>query len=235
MQPCGGAPGNLTRTLPVSTVTNNAVDIGTFYGVTSFYGLANYSISISAGSPINVAKIYQVAISGDGANVWRKVLPISSTGTANGDGSDFDLEVKTDGNPITYFRIRKTAGSSTVALKINLVQNSGVADFTGSTATSSPSAPTTIWPTTGTVALAGTTGSIGGGALAASCATGTATVLGATTDMAATASPAGGVDPIGSAPAVSLSARVSAADTVTVSLCGTGTPTAAAYNVRVVQ
>ncbi len=75
MQPCGGAPGNLTRTLPVSTVTNNAVDIGTFYGVTSFYGLANYSISISAGSPINVAKIYQVAISGDGANVWRKVLP----------------------------------------------------------------------------------------------------------------------------------------------------------------
>lgn len=85
--------------------------------------------------------------------------------------------------------------------------------------------------------LSGTTGSIGGGALlAGACATGTVTVTGATTSMAAVASPAAGVDPSnGGVLGVAIDARVSSANTVTVSVCSpiAGTPTAATYAVRV--
>jgi hypothetical protein len=82
-------------------------------------------------------------------------------------------------------------------------------------------------------ALAGTTGSIGGSALAAgSCATGTVTINGATTSMQANASPV--TFPGGS---FNISAFVSGANTATVEVCAaiTGTPTASAYNVRVLQ
>lgn len=85
----------------------------------------------------------------------------------------------------------------------------------------------------------GTTASIGGSLLVAgACSTGTATVTGATTGMQASASPAGGIDPTnGSVLGVSVLARVSSANTVTVSVCSpiAGTPTAATYNVRVTQ
>ncbi len=79
--------------------------------------------------------------------------------------------------------------------------------------------------------LAGTTGSIGGGALlAGACATGTATVTGATTAMAITATPVTTPGPgfYESPP------YVSGTNTVTVSICAAvaGTPTASAYNVR---
>lgn len=87
--------------------------------------------------------------------------------------------------------------------------------------------------------LTGTSGSIGGGALlAGACATGTVTITGATTTMAATASPASGVDPSnGGILGVAISARVSSANTVTVSVCSpiAGTPTSATYAVRVIQ
>jgi hypothetical protein len=93
----------------------------------------------------------------------------------------------------------------------------------------------------GTVALtsqlpfSGTTSSIGGGSLAAgACTSGTATVSGATTSMVADTSPA--ADP---GAGFTWNAFVSAAGTVTVRVCNasgaTATPTAAAYNVRVIQ
>ncbi len=86
--------------------------------------------------------------------------------------------------------------------------------------------------------LSGTTASIGGGALlAGACATGTVTVTGATTSMQANASPAGGVDPSnGGVLGIAIDARVSSANTVTVSVCSpiAGTPAAATYNVRVI-
>ncbi len=78
--------------------------------------------------------------------------------------------------------------------------------------------------------LTGTTGSIGGGALTASCASGTATIANSTTSMVAVASPNADI----SAAAYSVTARVSVNGTVTVLLCGTGTPTAGTYNVRVI-
>jgi hypothetical protein len=83
--------------------------------------------------------------------------------------------------------------------------------------------------------LTGTTGSIGGSALTAgNCSTGTATVTGATTSMAVVATP---VTYPGAA--FTWGAYVSASNTVSVAVCTNlaagGTPTASAYNVRVVQ
>jgi hypothetical protein len=83
--------------------------------------------------------------------------------------------------------------------------------------------------------LSGTTASIGGSSLAAGvCATGTASVSGSTTSMTADASPA--ADP---GTGFTWNAFVSAAGTVTVRVCnvsgGALTPTASAYNVRVIQ
>lgn len=81
--------------------------------------------------------------------------------------------------------------------------------------------------------LVGTTGSIGGSALAAgACSSGTVSVTGATTSMDAHATPV----TYPGAP-FQWNAYVSSAGTVTVSVCATiaGTPTASAYNVRVLQ
>ncbi|WP_175760569.1 hypothetical protein [Burkholderia anthina] len=82
--------------------------------------------------------------------------------------------------------------------------------------------------------LVGTTGSIGGSALAAgACATGTATVSGATAGMAIVATPV-------TYPGAGFDwqrSYVSSANTVTVQVCAdvAGTPTATTYNVRVIQ
>lgn len=81
--------------------------------------------------------------------------------------------------------------------------------------------------------LAGTTGSIGGSALlAGQCSTGTVTITGATTAMGVVATPvtyptAGNF----------WQSWVSSANTVTVAVCAAvaDTPTASAYNVRVIQ
>jgi hypothetical protein len=114
------------------------------------------------------------------------------------------------------------------------------APTTGQCVTETVSGGTVILSAAGaacSTTLSGTTSSIGGGALlAGACATGTAIVTGATTSMAVSVSPAGGVDPTnGAVLGVSWNARVSAANTVTVSVCSpiAGTPAAAAYNVRV--
>ncbi|HEY6445170.1 MAG TPA: hypothetical protein VIY53_01820 [Acidobacteriaceae bacterium] len=84
-------------------------------------------------------------------------------------------------------------------------------------------------------ALTGTTGSVGGSSLGAGlCAAGTASIASTTTGMVATTSPA-----TYPGDAFTWRAYVSAAGTVTVKVCnGTAaaaTPTASAYNVRVVQ
>lgn len=88
-----------------------------------------------------------------------------------------------------------------------------------------------------TAVLSGTTGSIGGGALAAgACASGTATVTGATTSMTVNASPV--ASPLADAShGLSVWAFVSASNTVTVEVCAivATTPTARAYNVRVLK
>jgi hypothetical protein len=81
--------------------------------------------------------------------------------------------------------------------------------------------------------LPATTGSIGGGALTAgACTSGTVAVSGATTSMAVTATPA-----TYPGDGIFWNGYVSSAGTVTVKVCAAaaGTPTASAYNVRVIQ
>lgn len=89
-----------------------------------------------------------------------------------------------------------------------------------------------LWPQTPSI-YNGTTASIGGGALAAgACASNTATITGATTAMVATASPV-------SYPGDGTYwvAYVSASNTITVKVCAAValTPSASAYNVRLLQ
>ncbi|KTS01962.1 hypothetical protein SB2_28055 [Methylobacterium radiotolerans] len=81
--------------------------------------------------------------------------------------------------------------------------------------------------------LAGTTASIGGSALAAgACASGTATIAGAKSGMAVAATPS-----TYPGDGIFWNGYVSAANTVTVKVCGAvaSTPAASAYNVRVLQ
>lgn len=76
--------------------------------------------------------------------------------------------------------------------------------------------------------LTGTTGTITGTALTASCDSGTATVTGATVGHTVGVSTTDGTD-IGGA--FNIRASVTASNTVTVYVCGTGTPGSKAYNV----
>jgi hypothetical protein len=88
---------------------------------------------------------------------------------------------------------------------------------------------------TGITPLSGTTGSIGGSALAAGqCASGTVSISGATTGMAVAASPAGGTT---AGAGFTWQGYVNAPGSVTVQVCAVvaGIPTATTYNVRVVQ
>jgi hypothetical protein len=80
--------------------------------------------------------------------------------------------------------------------------------------------------------LTGTTGTITGTALTNTCNSGTATVTGAAVGMPVAASSTTGVDVGG---AFNVRGSVTAANTVTVYICGTGTPASLAYNVRVIQ
>jgi hypothetical protein len=80
------------------------------------------------------------------------------------------------------------------------------------------------------LALSGTTGTITGTALLASCDSGTATVTGAVVGHPVAVSSTTGADVGG---AFNLRASVTATGTITVYVCGTGTPASLAYNVTV--
>jgi hypothetical protein len=80
--------------------------------------------------------------------------------------------------------------------------------------------------------LQGTTGTITGTSLSSSCDSGTASVTGAVAGSPVVVSSTTGADVGG---AFYLRASVTAAGTVTVYVCGTGTPSSLAYNVSVIQ
>lgn len=80
--------------------------------------------------------------------------------------------------------------------------------------------------------LTGTTGTITGTALTATCDSGPATVTGAAVGNTVTVSTTTGADVGG---AFTVRGSVTSANTVTVYVCGTGTPSSLAYNVRVIQ
>lgn len=88
-------------------------------------------------------------------------------------------------------------------------------------------------PFPGNGILSGTTGSIGGSLLVATCTSGTVTITGAAVGMVAVTNPSAN-------PGTNIQwqAYVSAANTVTVNVCTSGltlTPTATTYRVRVIQ
>ena len=80
--------------------------------------------------------------------------------------------------------------------------------------------------------LTGTTGTITGTALTATCDSGTASVTGAVVGAPVVVSSTTGADVGG---AFNVRGSVTATGTVTVYVCGTGTPASLAYNVRVIQ
>jgi hypothetical protein len=141
-----------------------------------------------------------------------------------------------------------TAGTNTNALVIGTggsLATSGTGTIAataidGVTVTGTPSTGQVPVATSGTAAvwgsrfLVGVTGTITGTALSASCDSGTATVTGAVVGVPVSVSATDGVD-VGAA--FSLRGSVTAANTVTVYICasGTGTPSSKAYNVAVLQ
>jgi hypothetical protein len=80
--------------------------------------------------------------------------------------------------------------------------------------------------------LTGTTGTISGTALAATCDSGTVSITGAAVGSPVTVSTTDGTD-IGGA--FNIRGSVTSSGTVTVFVCGTGTPASKAYNVAVIQ
>ncbi len=80
--------------------------------------------------------------------------------------------------------------------------------------------------------LVGTTGTITGTSLTATCDSGTVSITGAVVGSPVSVSSTTGVDVGG---AFYLRGSVTSAGTVTVYVCGTGTPASLAYNVAVTQ
>lgn len=122
-----------------------------------------------------------------------------------------------------------TTGNAVGEVCLNYAPAAGLAMGWTETMQGSPD----TWTALPTIPLAmGTTGAITGTALTATCDSGTATVAGATVGRPVTVSATDGVDVGG---AFDLRASVTSTNTVTVYICGTGTPASKAYNVRVMQ
>jgi hypothetical protein len=134
--------------------------------------------------------------------------------------------------------ILQTAPNNSQVERLRILNNGAWSVGTGGAATGTSgqvltSTGSTTAPTWQDLTLAGTSPSIGGGALVAgACASNTVTVTGATTGMAVSASP---VTYPGDGNY--WLAYVSASNTVTVKVCAAvaGTPTASTYNVRVIR
>lgn len=128
---------------------------------------------------------------------------------------------------INVENVWKATGTATPSTSVTTV--AGTLAVAGSSLTVGG---TSVLPT-----LSGTTSAIGGSPLlAGACAAGTVTVTGATSSMVATTSPAADPDSVLST-GIAIYAFVSSADTVTVRVCAivAVTPAAVAYNVRIIQ
>lgn len=207
-----------------------------------------YSLSIDNTSSLLIGNspILNFSMNGIGSNIlqWAnngvaKIIPINSINTANLTSINF-MEF---GVTKALVRYRGTTQTAPNIAEVGTITTGGIVRLMSGANTVAFSCDgnqicTFTQPFVGSP-LTGTTGSIGGGVLVAgACATGTVAITGSTTSMTVTVSPAAGVDPTnGGVLGVSWDGRVSANGTVTVSVCTpiAGTPTAANYNVRVIQ
>ncbi len=241
---CGGTPGGSTN----QAQFNNA---GVFAG-TSLIRVDTDNRQIAIVQPDNLsthpgtAALYAY---GENSSALDDVLSVGLATNADIDGAgnittadavQAQISVGGTGNIVNGAGVHILSGYSygmgTIATNYGLrIDNittgtTKYAIYTGTGAVRLGDALTVTGGCTG-CALSGTTGAIGGGALAAgACASGTATVTGATTDMAIVVTPVtypgDGTDWKG---------YVSSANTITVKVCAlvVVTPTSSNYNVRV--
>jgi hypothetical protein len=131
-------------------------------------------------------------------------------------------------NPTTT-AIQYAAGTSRNPWVAELLSTNLANNASSSTPSSGPSTPTTAYLQG--IPLSGTTGTITGTSLSNSCDSGTATITGAVVGSPVVVSSTTGADVGG---AFNVRGSVTASGVVTVYVCGTGTPTSRAYNVRVI-
>jgi hypothetical protein len=249
---------NTSVVIDNATSTNNTWLGGTFVwtngvgpavtGINATAGSNNRFIGVNYGSsPIATGT---TGIIVDNAGYGTLTAGGSSISPVSGDGVTSLNSISGNGASVQF----KTAGSIRWSLQRNNATESGSNAGSNLLLTRyndsgvSIDNPITVVRSTGLVSfadginvsginvlpnLSGTTGSIGGSALAAgACSSGTVAVTGATTSMSVVASPA-------TYPGDGnfWEGYVSAAGTVTVKVCASiaATPTASAYNVRVLQ
>ena len=231
--------GNVLGTTPVALVNVGQCDPTPGAG-----HVINFS---SVGTGITVVGAYG---SGYPSMFGRQFIMAPESGGFPGKARHWFIDTASNNNfclnPPGTFTISATAQADLCVDNQDNAYILGKLSFGGGTATSRgmfappgggfTATRTFTWPdASGTPALAltGTSSSLGGSALTAgTCSSTTVSISGATTGMAAVASPAS--DP---GAGYYWLAFVSASNTVTVRICAAvaGTPTAATYNVRVIQ
>ena len=157
-------------------------------------------------------------------STWNGSIPVLDEWT-------WQSAVGTGANPTTTYTLLH--GGSLGAATVNAVFPWLIGSVLNGNGTLLPS---TSHPPTGNTSgaveltLTGTTGTVTGTALTATCDSGTASVTGAVVGRPVAVSSTTGADVGG---AFDLRASVTSSGTVTVYVCGTGTPTSLAYNVTV--
>lgn len=102
-------------TVSLPTTANNCVYIGNVT-LNGGGGSGNVTVAINV-EPVGVgiAKKYEIPTTfSANANVWQTLLPISSSGEY--DGSDFEVEIRVNGN-VDSLRIRRTSGTAATSAK----------------------------------------------------------------------------------------------------------------------
>lgn len=105
-------------TLALPTTVNDCIYIGNVT-LNGGGGSGNITLAVNV-EPVGVgiAKKYEIpALYAGNANVWQTLLPISSSGAY--DGSDFEVEIRVNGN-IDSLRIRRSAGTAATSAKCAL-------------------------------------------------------------------------------------------------------------------
>jgi len=223
----GPTSGTASGDLPCFTnTTGSFADCSTLNAI-NWTGLASAHLTIKGPSshayitlqPITNAAVGSIDYAPAGTATWRVGL--------TGDGVN-NYEIKDQVNAHTILSLpNNTMPTGSIGGNGN-----GATAITQSAGDNSANIATDAFVKSN-LPLAGTTGSIGGSALAlGACTSGTVNVTGATTSMAVVATPA-------TYPGDGMVWRpyVSAAGVVTVKVCASvaGTPTASTYNVRVIQ
>lgn len=161
-----GASGNFStlyrntisvqRTVPVSTSTNNAVDIGTF---SIFNGAASVQIAVTIPSAgFSTSKYYSFTVLYDQtAGNWTTVIPFTSSGPYDAGTQDADLEARVAGGQL-FLRLRRTLGTIAGLALITIDQQGGATSFAPSTTVSTVTAPLTFFPATQFTQMGGLSG-----------------------------------------------------------------------------